>query len=308
MQKQQIEFHNRYTGKREWEKIYGDQMVRWLYQSTSGRPLGRLLALPLLSKIYGAMQSSPWGPFGSAGPKKVSSFIKKFNISMDEYLPEEGALPHRPFSTFNNFFIRRFSPGARPFVQDLALMPAFAEARYFAYESLTPEQRIPVKGKYLSAEAVIGNFEMARPFVQGPVLLARLCPVDYHRFHYPDEGECFEHFRVAGKLHSVNPLALSVRQDVFCTNERKVSLLKTKNFGRLAYVEVGAICVGKIVQTHKDKKFFRGGEKGHFLFGASTIILFGSPGQWIPDKDLLDNTARGVETFVKLGDCVARRC
>ena len=85
-------------------------------------------------------------------------------------------------------------------------------------------------------------------------------------------------------------------------------MLRTSNFGTLAYVEVGAMNVGKIVQTHEQgEPFRRGDEKGYFCFGASTIILFGEPDRWRPSDDLLEQTAQRRETLVRLGDGVATR-
>ena len=34
---------------------------------------------------------------------------------MDEFLPEEGRKESDPYSSFNQFFIRRFKEGRRPF-------------------------------------------------------------------------------------------------------------------------------------------------------------------------------------------------
>jgi phosphatidylserine decarboxylase len=219
---------------------------------------------------------------------------------MEEY--EEG-----PFRSFNEFFIRRFRPGARRFVPEKGRMPAFAEARYLAYESVKPDEVFPVKGEHLSAERLLGGRACAE-FAGGPLLLARLCPTDYHRFHYPDSGRTLESWRIPGKLHSVNPAALKFRGDILCTNERHVSILETESLGKLAYVEVGALCVGLIVQSHDEKApFARGDEKGYFLFGASTVIVLGQPGAWVPDEDLVEQTrTHRRETLVRLGQGIAK--
>ena len=65
--------------------------------------------------------------------------------------------------------------------------------------------------------------------------------------------------------------------------------------------------VGKIVQTHpREQSFERGEEKGYFLFGGSTVILYGERGAWEPEKDLVENTKAGREVLVELGQPVAR--
>jgi phosphatidylserine decarboxylase len=98
-----------------------------------------------------------------------------------------------------------------------------------------------------------------------------------------------------------------MKGDILETNERVISFLQSKNFGLLAYIEVGAVFVGKIVQSHSEKIFKRGDEKGYFLFGGSTVILIGEKGKWVPDQDLLDQTAQGIETWCKVGTAIAHQ-
>jgi phosphatidylserine decarboxylase len=82
--------------------------------------------------------------------------------------------------------------------------------------------------------------------------------------------------------------------------------LKTENFGKIAYIEVGATMVGKIIQSHDENEpFGRGKEKGYFLFGGSTVVLLGEKGKWKPSRDILENTLKQQETFVRLGDSIA---
>ena len=298
----EIKYFDRELDKVETEKVYGDKAVRWLYESVPGKALSKVLIKRPLSILYGLAQES------RASHRKVAPFIKNFNINMEEFLPQDGRHENDPYSSFNNFFIRRFKEGVRPFESDKNLMPSFCEARYFAYESLTPDSKVPVKGDLLGGPALLAHEKWGKVFEEGPCLLARLCPVDYHRFHFPDSGEIEDHYRVPGVLHSVNPLALKYNQDIFAINERQVTILNTENFGRLAYVEVGAICVGKIVQTRPlVGSFKRGEEKGYFLFGGSTVIVLGEKGKWRPDEVLLEKTMQGMEVYQKLGTRIASK-
>jgi phosphatidylserine decarboxylase len=291
-----IVYWNRSKKREEVEQVYGDAGVRLLYGTMPGQKLADwFLSSRLPSQAYGAFQASRL----SRG--KIAPFIEQFKIPMEEYEDTR-------FASFNEFFIRKFKTGRRAFVADPGRMPAFAEARYLAYARVEQEQLFPVKGKHMTAEMLVGDRERAREFEGGPLLLARLCPVDYHRYHYPDSGRTLWHGRVPGKLHSVNPHALKYKGEIFATNERHVSILETRNFGKLAYIEVGAMMVGKIVQTHpEDQPFERGDEKGYFLFGGSTVIVLGQPGAWKPDQDILDQTAQRRETYIQLGDGIASR-
>ena len=90
-------------------------------------------------------------------------------------------------------------------------------------------------------------------------------------------------------------------------NERQISILEMQNFGRIGFVEIGALSVGRIVQVHfADKPFQRGEEKSVFRFGGSAIAVFGQAGRWRPSADVLKNTVNGIETMLRLGEEVAR--
>jgi len=293
-----IKYYNREKKKIEIEKVYGDKAVKWLYNSNLGKLVSPIATGSTLSKLYGMIQSTSW-----LSKRKIRPFIENFHIDMDDYLPQEGhSFKDGPgYADFNHFFIRRFKKGKRFFPEDLSKLGAPAEARYFAYKKIDPEEKIPVKGKYLTPRGLIDNVLWNKTFIDGPLLLARLCPLDYHRFHFPDEGEVLDQFTNHGELHSVNPIALKRRPSIFINNERQVTIIETKNFGKLAYIEVGATMVGKIVNSFKGKKFSRGAEKGYFLFGGSTVIIIGEKGKWVPDLDLIKYTKEGMETYLKLG-------
>ncbi|MCB9092576.1 MAG: phosphatidylserine decarboxylase [Halobacteriovoraceae bacterium] len=293
--------YNRYTDKDEEEKIYGDFFVRFLYQNPVGRLFEIFFSLPFFSYFYGFLQNLPL----SAG--KVPNFIKKFHINMDEYLP--GSLLAKPkpesYINFNEFFIRKFRKGMRSVDENPKKLVAFSEGRYLGYAKVDDDFEFPVKGKKVNIGAIFNNDEKWQAFRGGPMLIARLCPVDYHRFHYPADGQCTDFYKVSGRYHSVNPLALNFKNDIFIKNERVVSILNTPQFGKLGFIEVGATCVGRIVQTHEPfMKFSKGDEKGYFLFGGSTVILCGEPGKWLPSPDILEQTTQGKEVFIKLGDSV----
>ncbi len=282
---------NRRSHREEEEQVYGGRLMRWVYGTWPGRVfLQALLAQAWVSQLVGAYKSTRWSG------RAVAAFIQQYKIPMQEF--EEV-----PFASFNSFFIREFRQGARSFCGVASEFSAPAEGRYLAYERSHPGIVYPVKGKYLSATAILADEKLAAEFEGGPLVIARLCPLDYHRFHYPDAGREVKRYRVPGPLHSVNPFVLSLKEDVLCTNERVVSVLQTEQFGLLAYVEVGALCVGKIVQAHPGTSgFSRGEEKGYFLFGGSTVILLGQPGAWKPDDDLLEKTREGRECLVRLGE------
>lgn len=244
--------------------------------------------------LIAVYQDSPWST------RAIEPFVVKHKIDLSEFKPVI-------YGSFADFFCREFRPGVRSFPSDWQQMGAFAEARYFGWAKLDPNQQFPIKGHSLSAERILGSHERAKPYLRGPVLLARLSPVDYHHTHYPDDGTTVDSDRRGGPLWTINWHALLHQPDILFRNHRQINILQTAHFGRLAFVEIGAMSVGRIVQVHRlDQPFSRGEEKSVFKFGGSAIVAFGEPGAWTPSQDILENTAKGIETLVRLGDTVAR--
>jgi phosphatidylserine decarboxylase len=266
------------------------------YESRPHRSLVQwITSSPTIDWLIAAYQNT------SFSARKIDTFVRKHDIDMSEFEPG-------PFESYAAFFERRFLPGKRKFPTQENQMGAFAEARYFAWEQLSPNQQLPVKGASLDAATLLGTCARADGFEGGPVILARLSPVDYHHLHYVDDGMTLETDRLGSKLWTVNKNALQNQPDILFRNERSIQMLQTKNFGRLAMVEIGALTVGRVVQKHDIKRpFERGDEKAVFRFGGSAVGLFGQPGKWRPDQDLLDRTRQGVETLVRLGEVIAHR-
>jgi len=296
-----IKFYDRYKNQESIEKVYGSREILFLYETFAGKLLRYLLCGKLFSKFYGFWQDVP------SSKNKIKPFIREFDIKIGDFLPEDGREMIDPYATFNQFFIRRFKAGKRNFPAHENEMGAFAEARYLGFKRVTGNMTVPVKGFALSVEEILANPIWHKTFAGGPLLLARLCPVDYHRFHFVDDGKVLASYNVKGSLDSVNPLALSTKKDILFANERQVTIVESKNFGKLAYVEVGAICVGKIMQSCHLENHNRGDEKGYFLFGGSTVMVIGEERKWYPSEDILTKTKEGMEIFVQLGDVVASK-
>jgi phosphatidylserine decarboxylase len=266
------------------------------YESRPGRSVSQWLeSRPLVDWFLAAKQQT------RRSAREIEPFIRKYRIDMSEFEPVI-------YRSFAEFFDRKFRPGARGFPPSSDKMGAFAEARYFGWDKLDANQEFPVKGYSLNAEYLLGSPERARAYAGGPVLLARLSPVDYHHVHYPDDGETLKDYRLGRRLWTVNWHALQNKPDILFANERYISILQTRNFGRLAFIEIGALSVGRIVQIHPlDIPFERGAEKSAFRFGGSAVVVFGESGAWQPSEDVLQHTEKGVETFIRLGEPVASR-
>ena len=111
------------------------------------------------------------------------------------------------------------------------------------------------------------------------LLLALVWYLDYvphdHRFHFVDNRTCENTYKIKGDYYSVNPIALDKIANLFRRNKREWCIFHSKNFGQILHIEVGATCVGSIIQTYNpNSQITKGDEKGYFKFGGSTTILF----------------------------------
>jgi phosphatidylserine decarboxylase len=160
-----------------------------------------------------------------------------------------------------------------------------------------------VKGQRFDLATFLGDAELARKFAGGAMLISRLCPVDYHRFHFPVAGIPGEPRLINGFLYSVSPIALRRKLDYLWQNKRMVTLMKSPVFGQLAVCEIGATMVGTIFQSFlPGRAVAKGDEKGLFKFGGSCVITLFQPGKIKFDSDLAEHGAEGLEVYARMGE------
>lgn len=288
-----IEYYNRHTGSVETESVYGEGFLRWAY----GNPLGRLtvaLAVKRLwfSRWYGWRMDRP------ASRTKIGPFIKGFDVPVEEF-----ADPVESFGSFNEFFYRRLKPGARPVDTDPGTAVFPADGRHLAVADLNAVSGFYVKGQRFDLARFVGDNDPANDFAGGALLISRLCPVDYHRFHFPVGGRAGPSRWLPGSLRSVSPLALRRRLSILWENRRCITEVDSPVFGKVLVVEIGATCVGGITQTYaSDGMVEKGEEKGFFSFGGSCVATVFQPGAIRFDSDLLKHSSESRETYARMGE------
>lgn len=287
-----ISYIDRQTKKQKEERIYGRRAIELLYGDTlPGKWLLFFLKHPLFSWLYGLCQTLP------SSRKRVVPFVKHFDIDASEF-----ALPLEQFSSFNDFFTRRLKPECRPIAPGAEVAVAPADGRYRFYPNIAQTEGFLVKGKKFSLEKLLQDRALAERYAEGTMVMARLCPVDYHRFHFPAAGLPSEAKRINGPLYSVNPMALRKNIEIFSENRRYLTKLHTEAFGTILYLEVGAAAVGRVVQTYTPgSPQQKGAEKGYFSFGGSSLLLLFLPGRLTLDADLLGHDC---ELFCRMGESI----
>ncbi|HVJ63681.1 MAG TPA: phosphatidylserine decarboxylase [Bdellovibrionota bacterium] len=279
---------DRKSGQIFEEKIFGEKFVRWAHETSLGLWLTSSAAIQkLTSKVYGAYASS------FLSKHEISKFIEDHKIQMSDFVTPEGG-----FKNFNEFFSRRLAPGARSFLVSDAEVISPAEGRVFYASIVDRKSSLVIKGHAYDVGDLIGEKDIGD---LGHAYVVRLCPVDYHRYHFAVSGTVLSAKDLGGKLFSVNPIALEQRHNIFWENYRKVYKVQTSH-GICYQAEVGAICVGSMTETKAPgDHFVRGEEKGTFLFGGSTCLLL-LPKSFVPDADIVKNSQGGYETLVRVGD------
>src|SRR5436189_82804 len=148
---------------------------------------------------------------------------------------------------------------------------------------------------------------LARHYQHGTMVMSRLCPVDYHRFHFPVDGIPEKARIINGPLFSVNPIALRENIHIFSENKRALSKIQSAEFGTVLMLEIGATNVGSIEYTYvPGEPIHKGAEKGFFKFGGSSMITLFEPGKLRLANDLVENSRQFRELYAQMGDRVGR--
>ena len=284
-----IQYYERKTGQLMTENVAGEKWLVWLYNNPVGEvTLWTLAKRKMLSSVYGKMMDR------TSSAKKIHPFINDFDIDMSGVQEQE-------FKNFNDFFTRRLKANARQIDTCLNTVVSPADGKILAYTDIGNSDFI-IKGFRFDVSSFLDNPVLAQKYSDGTLIVIRLAPVDYHRFHFPVSGILTSDKKIEGDYYSVNPFALRKKAEIFCLNKREYTILANPLFGDVIMAEVGATMVGSIVQTYKGNSVIKGKEKGYFEFGGSTVVLLFERNKICIDRDLLINTANGYETAVKMGE------
>lgn len=286
-----IKYIDRRTGSMQTEHPPSEGLLKFLYDN----PLGKTALLPLakrkiISEIYGRKMDS------EKSANRIQAFVDQLGIDMSE---SERKISE--FKSFNDFFYRKLKESARP-IEDGFTSPG--DGRLLAFQKVSDVNSFFVKGREFTLAEFLADAELAKRHEHDAMIILRLAPNDYHRYHFPWEGIAASSKQIKGSYFSVSPHAIRNNfTKVFCENKREYCLLQTKEKGEIVIAPVGATMVGSIFSTYPaNGKVLKGSEMGYFAFGGSTVVLFVDNQKLTIDSDLLENTGNGLETYVKMGE------
>ncbi|MGN0294459.1 MAG: phosphatidylserine decarboxylase [Lachnospiraceae bacterium] len=281
------------SGNIKEEQSLQDRFLEWMYGHAAGRMLLRPLVCPAFSQMGGRLLSTGLSAF------LIRPFIRMSGIDMSDY-------EKRKYTSYNDFFTRQLVSGARSIdpVPEHFISPC--DSRLSVYRiNEGDDGRCAVNIKYTryTVASLLKSRRLTAEYAGGYLWVFRLCVDDYHRYSYVDDGTVSAGRRIPGVFHTVNPVANDV-YPIYKENTREYSFLESRQFGTILQMEVGALLVGKIENHVCTGPVRRGQEKGHFAFGGSTVILMTKKGKVCPDRDILENSKKGIETRVLLGEKV----
>ena len=317
----------RKTGRLIREEEYGQKAIYFLYHHFIGRVLLKMLfARPYFSFLRGLYYNS------FLSKKEIAPFVEKYGLSKE--------LLKRNYQSFGAFFSRKEAVYLREAGQENTKekgeawkekiqgkrygkeqekgeegqQPFYATAsgKALAYkidqegkiifpgnESDGKSNPLPleIKGNFYSIEKILKA--PCPAFLKGGTLLVfRLSMPDYHRYIFPARGKFLRTKKIKGRLDSVRKEAAHFK--AFSENKREISLLELSGMGKILHVEVGAMLVGHI-HNHLLYCFTEGEEKGYFSLGGSTIVEMLND-KIVIDEDLFENTRKGLETKLEIGE------
>jgi phosphatidylserine decarboxylase len=288
-----IRYFDRYDKTTKIEKIFGERWLRLAYDNPVGRfAVWLLVRRSFFSWYYGRKMNQ------RGSDQRILPFIVAYDVDVTEFTKSPF-----DFTTFNQFFHRALKPECRPIAPGAGVAVFPADGRHLAFADVDRAGGFYVKGSTFTLAELLGDASQAARFAGGSMLISRLCPSDYHRFHFPVSGIPSEARLIKGSLYSVSPIALRRNILYLVRNKRFVTLIESKEFGTVAMVEVGATNVGSIVQGFlPGRPVGKGEEKGMFAFGGSCVITLFEKGRMALDSDILGQSDHCIETYARIGD------
>lgn len=268
-------------------------LLKFLYNNFFGILIRKSLTHKWFSVLAG------WYCDRTVSKYHIDPFVKQHSIMLDE-------AENQQFSSFNDFFIRKLKPESRPIDSHNQHLISPADGKVLILEKSTKTMKFPVKHSDFSLEQFLGSSELAKVFEGGTIMIFRLAPHDYHRFHFPLDCVPLEAQVIHGRYESVNPIVYLTGVQALTENERHFTPLLTRRCGIVALVSVGALCVGKIIETYQPYTWHKkGAEAGYFCFGGSTLVLIFKKDTLEIDPTILKNSQEGKETAILMGQKVA---
>ena len=199
---------------------------------------------------------------------------------------------HWGFTSWNDFFTRRFRDGQRPVADpddDKVIVSACESTPYGLRMDVQERDRFWIKDEPYSLQDMLCNDPAVPGFVGGTVYQAFLSATNYHRWHSPVAGTVQRAYLVDGTYYSEGDPDGAVEGETSAQTylahvaARAVIVIDADDpvIGTMAFVAVGMFEVSSCLfapDIAPGHHLSKGDELGHFRFGGSTHCLVFRPG------------------------------
>ena len=222
------------------------------------------------------------GWFGKDAMAAMPDFKRDFVCDPDE--------PHHGFTSWDDFFTRRFRPGRRPMAapeDDAVIINACESAPYRVARGVKARDRFWIKSQPYSLVHMLANDALADQFVGGTVYQAYLSPLSYHRWHCPVSGTVVRAYVKPGTYYAealeegLDPVGPNESQAyITAIATRAIIFIEADNpdIGLMVFMGVGMVEVSTCdISVYDGQRVRKGGELGMFHFGGSTHCLVFRP-------------------------------
>jgi phosphatidylserine decarboxylase len=221
---------------------------------------------------------------------KSAQARQAIGIEQYEHDPKD---EHWGFTSWNDFFTRRFKDGERPVASpddDKVIVSACESTPYGISTDVKRQDRFWIKSQPYSLEDMLANDASVDQLVGGTVYQAFLSATNYHRWHSPVAGTIVRAFVADGTYYSepdsegadaVEPM--NSQSYLAHVAARAIIIIEADDpaIGQMAFVAVGMSDVSSCLIGPKVTPGYhvaKGEELGYFQYGGSTHCLVFRPG------------------------------
>ena len=143
-----IKYVDRESGRIQIENVYGEKWLDWLYHNPVGEAtLWTIAKRKIVTSLYGDAMEKP------TSADKIMPFVKEYDVDLS-------ISQSQTFRSFNDFFIRKLKPEARPIVADSLAVASPADGKILAYENVNNSD-FYIKGFRFKVDSFLDNKELA---------------------------------------------------------------------------------------------------------------------------------------------------
>jgi phosphatidylserine decarboxylase len=229
------------------------------------------------------LNDSESGWFGAQALKKMGNFVEDFVC--------DPSAPHYGFTSWDDFFTRRFRDGIRPVAapdDPDVIVNACESAPYRLSQSVKRRDRFWIKGQPYSVAHMLAEDPMVDQFVDGTIYQAFLSALSYHRWHSPVDGRIVKAHVQPGTYYSETP---AEGWDPSGPNDSQAYITEVAtramifieadhpDIGLMCFLPVGMAEVSTCdITVYEGQHVRKGDQLGMFHFGGSTHCLMFRPG------------------------------